>query len=103
LRFRQAEAFLGRLAVIFGNDAPQVLRSNGADSVAAMDSETPGVIRLPSSVPVGVLCHEYAHLLQYQWWVRMCGAGETPKWKPHGPAFVDQLDRVAIEAAKLLD
>ena len=111
----EAEEFLADLARAFGKASPTLVRCADGDSQAAMDrtAQTEVVTiaanyynengSLRAAIPVGLLCHEYAHILQYDWWLRMRGQGEYPKWEPHGPAFIDQLDRVAIEAAKGLE
>lgn len=102
--------FFSALARAFGRNPPTLIVKPkgytqafhpGGDNPDGLIEIGPGC-RKKGGVPVGVLVHEYAHIEQWHWWERMSSSTGNPKWEPHKTAFVDALDRVAIEAAKLL-
>lgn len=97
------DELLTALAGVFGIDAPRTLWKERGPTCTDEEAWT---IEFGPSTPalgrvhVGAVCHEFAHLVVDARNKRM---GVRDKGhRHHGPAFVDALDRVAIEAAKLL-
>ena len=108
----EVAGFAARLARRFDLEPPALVRTSAQNCWATPWDFEGGLIELGGytpdgnsgrDVPVGLIVHEYAHIIQWHWHNRMRGpAGKKPEWEDHGSAFIDALDKVAIEAAKLL-